>query len=104
MTNNQIKKYASDFRKGLLKDYPSESMCFVVTSPLATLLILEGIQCELTEGMVGKCHHFWIEFPNGNILDPTADQFKTPEGQDMPKVYIGQLPEWYKIKAPERRE
>ena len=95
MTKPQIKKFASEFRKGLLDSRQPESMCFAVTSPLVTLLNMHGVECQLKEGSVGDTNHFWIELPDGAILDPTADQFTDLGGATMPPVYIGKKPEWY---------
>ena len=94
-TSKKLVKIATEFRDGMLQGLPSVAMCFVICSALIGYLRYEGIECELIEGEVGNSNHFWIELTEGNILDPTADQFKKPDGSDMPKVYCGELPEWY---------
>ena len=92
----ELMKIVRGFRKGLLKTYPSESMCYVVCAPLSGYLQFCGYNCVLVEGKVGKCHHFWIVIDGGIIVDPTADQFKKPDGSNMPDIYIGEKPSWYK--------
>ncbi len=98
MTNDvtEIRKIVRGFRKGLLKTNPSESMCFVVCFPLSGYLRLCGYDCRVTEGKVGKYQHFWITLKGGIIVDPTANQFKKPNGSKMPSIYIGEKPVWYK--------
>ena len=97
MTDKQLKRYVSDFRKGLLEGHPSNAMCFVVTSPLASLLRLEGVDCELIEGEIinngSIWGHFWIKLADGRILDPTADQF------GLVSIYLGPKPESYVEKG-----
>ena len=98
MTDGQLLKAASGFRKGLLKNHSSESMCFVVTYPLQGYLSFLGFKTALIEGEI-DCGdhivgHFWLRLPDGRICDPTADQFSIPE-RAMPPVYIGEKPNWY---------
>jgi len=101
MTDTEIKKIASGFTKGLLGKRKSNSMCLAVTAPLQGYLSFCGLETELIEGeiKVGKItwNHFWLKLPDGRILDPTANQFKTPDGKDMPKLYLGKKPDWYKL-------
>lgn len=41
--------------------------------------------------------HYWLDMLDGNILDPTASQFKRPNGKRMPQIYHGPKPEWYHV-------
>ena len=91
MTNKQLLKYVSAFRRGILSGAASDLMCFAVCAPLQPLLQMDGVECELTSGMVGDMEHYWIELADGRIIDPTADQFS----ENMPEVYIGARPENY---------
>lgn len=93
----KLKKIVEEFRGGLLDHRPSGSMCFMVSSALAGYLSFSGYDCKLTKGYVGECEHFWLTLPDGIIIDPTADQFPQPTGDDMPKVYIGEKPDWYRL-------
>src|SRR5208337_1185750 len=87
----RFKKLVAEFRKGILGKRPSTNMCFVVSAPLQGYLhACCGVDCELESGMIGDYEHFWLRLQNGLILDPTADQFMTPEGDKMPEVYVGE--------------
>jgi len=102
--NLKLKQMAADFTKGLLGSRPSNQMCFAVCTALAGYLNFSGYHCRLTEGKVGKCEHYWLTLPDGTVLDPTADQFKQPSGDAMPRVYVGEKPEWYKISDNKGRD
>ena len=95
-TKDRAYQIASQFRRGLLGNRPSTQQCFTVCAPLQSFLSLHGIECELVEGDFGHTNHFWLKLKDGRILDPTADQFRKPDGGKMPRVYIGEKPEWYK--------
>jgi len=96
---NKLLRDATNFRKGILEGQPSKAMCFAVAAPLQGYLSFTGLKCRLIEGGVGEWVHFWIELPDGTILDPTADQFESPDGLKMPPVYIGKKPDWYLQEA-----
>lgn len=73
-------------------------MCYAVCAPLeGYLAYCCSIPVKLIEGEVDNTQHFWLQLADGQVIDPTADQFKTPDGKRMPKVYIGERPEWYKL-------
>ncbi len=99
MKDAQLKKFVLEFREGILGGRSSHMMCFAICSPLAPLLEMSGVKCELVEGVVvwtysGKAfetNHFWFSLPDGRIIDPTADQFD-PDGD---KVYLGPKPANY---------
>ena len=97
MTQSEILKTATNFRKGMIGRQSSKSWWFMISAPLEGLLRVMGCDCQLVEGHVGRDCHFWLKLPDGNILDPSADQFKKPDKTKMPPVYIGPRPEWYKI-------
>ena len=98
MTNSEIKKIATGFKRGLLNKRSSALMCFAVAAPLCSYLRCLGVECELVEGAVGRINHFWILLPNKKILDPTSNQFSDPfTGKKMPSVYIGEKPAWYSL-------
>jgi hypothetical protein len=92
VTDQQLLRFVSSFRNGILGDRKSSSMmCFMVCAPLATLLELDGIRCRLHESPHldrpdGIVNHFWIRLADGRVLDPTADQFAELR---LPKVYLG---------------
>lgn len=90
-------KIATGFRNGILGMEDSKEKCLMVSASLEGLLRFSGYDCTLTEGIVADWFHFWITFPDTTILDPTADQFSKPNGENMPPVYIGGKPKWYKV-------
>ena len=91
MNDGEILEFAKDFREGILDGDSSEMMCFAVCAPLETLLNMYGVDCELIEGSVGNCNHYWLELSDGRILDPTADQFNNLDRR-FPEVYLGAKP------------
>jgi hypothetical protein len=97
MSDKKIKRIAIEFRKGILGDRQSKSWCFAVSAPLCSYLSVCGIRGNVVEGKVGRHHHCWIELKDGRIVDATADQFKNPDGEPMPSVFVGLKPEWYKV-------
>jgi hypothetical protein len=104
MSDNGVKllRTVTQFRKGMIGDYSSRDWCFAISSALCGYLsAIHGYHCELVSGKVGRYHHSWIQLKDGRIIDATADQFKNPNGESMPPVYIGKKPEWYKVKISE---
>lgn len=104
MSDEELHRIAVDFRDGILGNGLSASMCFAVSAPLQCFLSMAyGYETEMAEaviivdtddGALG-CRHWFLRLTDGRILDPTADQFKTPLDTDMPPVYLGTLPTWY---------
>ena len=104
MTDKQLIKITTQFTKGIIgKRNKTDGYCFMVSAALQSYLnLLHGMRCELIEGEIrpnkgAAWNHFWLELEDGRILDPTADQFKDPDGSDRPMVYIGKKPKWYII-------
>ncbi len=95
----RLNRIVREFRAGFLDDEPSSRMCFVICSALEGYLSFMGYNCTLTKGEIDLgedvAEHFWLTMPDETIIDPTADQFKQPDGQDMPPVFIGIKPIWY---------
>ena len=98
MTEKKLRRIVEEFRAGILTgtNGSPRNMCFAVCSALAGYLHFEDIDCHCTEGKVGRHQHYWLTLPSGQIIDPTASQFKAPGKVDMPEVYIGEKPAWYK--------
>jgi hypothetical protein len=87
---------ALEFRQGILENGSSPRMCFAVCAPLQGFLsAIYNFETELTEGAIGEHQHYWLTLPDGQIIDPTADQFPNPTGEPMPEVFIGTRPDWY---------
>ena len=99
-SDKEILRLATGFTEGLLDGGEPKAMCYAVTFPLQAYLEMCGIETELISGMIktksGIWSHFWLLLSDGRILDPTASQFKTPDGKQMPKIFIGEKPKWYK--------
>ena len=97
MSDRELCKIASGVRRGILGKQSSDRMCLAVCLPLQGYLsFFCRLETELVEGDFDHINHYWLKLPDGRILDPTADQFSTPE-RPMPKVYLGPLPDWYKV-------
>ncbi len=76
---------------------PPHKMCFIISSAIKELLDAFDIKTQIIEGEIYHTdwYHFWLELEDGRIIDATAGQFKKPNGDDMPPVYVGQRPDWY---------
>ena len=102
MGDKELIRVATSFTKGVLGKKEPTGMCYAVSCSLQGYLSLCDLETELIEGdiKIGKdiFNHYWLKLPDGRILDPTASQFKTPEGEEMPKMYLGEKPKWYKLK------
>ena len=90
-----LKQIVTAFRDGIIDGKGSADKCLMVCAPLEGYLNLCGYECRMVEGRIGDSNHFWLVLPSGIIIDPTADQFKSPDGTTIPKVYIGERPKWY---------
>jgi hypothetical protein len=108
VTDKQLLKFAASFRKGILGDEPSQSMCAAVSLPLAALLRCNGVECETVESELSEelgllyANHVWIRLADGRALDATADQFNR-WGFNYPPVYLGAPTELHNAKAIEAR-
>ncbi len=94
-SKRELKRVALEFRNGLIGKAPSDGRCMMVCWPLHGYLELFGVLSKVIEADFGRTNHVWLELENGEILDPTADQF-SGEYVKLPKVYVGPLPEIYK--------
>jgi hypothetical protein len=92
----KLRRTVQAFREGVLDGEAPDRMCFVLSIALDSYLGFCGTRCELVKGQVFDCEHFWLKLiDTGEILDATADQFRAPDGSEMPRVYIGAQPDWY---------
>jgi hypothetical protein len=100
MSKMTLERIVSEFRQGILDADSSESKCYMVCAPLAGYLRCVGFEVKLVKGRIDgedfEAGHFWLELPDGRIIDPTADQFSS-ESRPMPAVYIGPQPKWYQV-------
>lgn len=100
MTEIEIVKFTASFRKGILGKRSPHQMCYAVCDPLYCLLVSLGEEVELISGEIrdeinGWWGHFWLKLPSGNIIDPTASQFRNETGDLMPDIYYGEKPNFY---------
>lgn len=102
LTDKQLIKICSQFRTGVIGRGASKNKCFMVSAPLHAYLKWLKVECALVEGFVtiGEMitNHYWLSLPDDRIIDPTADQFNEIKGKNMPKVYLGEKPDWYMKK------
>lgn len=96
MSNKALEKICLEFRRGILARRSAKGQCWFISTPLQGYLSLLGHETELVQGFVRGEGHYWLKRPDGTIVDATADQFLTPRGERMPKVYIGKKPRWYR--------
>lgn len=100
MSDDELLDVCSGFRDGILDcaryGGKSDGMCYAVSMALGGYLAWLGFECRLIEGAVGRSNHFWLQHPDGRIIDATADQFST-EKRPMPKVYLGSKPKHYRV-------
>ncbi|MGU3387229.1 hypothetical protein ACLBYG_22155 [Methylobacterium sp. D53M] len=90
ITDKQLVRIASEFRKGMLGDNPSTLWCFMICAPLGGMLrAIYGVDAELVEGDLGEINHVWLRLADGRVLDPTADQFNEARATPLPPVYLG---------------
>jgi len=99
----ELLKIITDFRKGILGNDKPNNKCYMVCSALYGFLIFLGYNSiKLVKGVVEqngeKYEHYWFELPDKTIIDPTASQFKDENGNILPKVYYGDLPNYYTIE------
>ncbi len=96
LTSNDLLDCALEFRQGILENGSPARMCFAVCTTLQGFLsAIYNFETELTEGAIGEHQHYWLTLPDGQIIDPTADQFSKPTGEPMPEVFLGTRPDWY---------
>lgn len=92
MTDSTLIQNVTEFRSGILWHTTSHGMCFAVSAPLQAYLSFLGLHTKLVQGRYKRREHYWLELPDGRILDATADQFDA----EMPVVYLGALPKYYR--------
>lgn len=98
----QLQMIVLDFRRGILAGRKSRGYCHAICAPLQAYLAILGYEAKLCEGWVDQPSgrgfgHYWLTLPDGEIIDPTADQFRYLKGYEkMPMVYIGPVPEGYR--------
>jgi hypothetical protein len=103
MNDKELLKTATSFRKGFLGKGKPDLQCFALSTALQGWLHFLGVNTDLICGDIETgdvydmtCNHYWLQLPDGRILDATGSQFNDSE-RNMPEVYLGNKPEWYLI-------
>ncbi|MBV7542230.1 hypothetical protein KW835_14115 [Acidovorax sp. sic0104] len=52
-------------------------------------MIRLGVEAVLVESDLDECNHIFLKLLDGEILDPTADQFNEGSRVQLPEVYLG---------------
>ena len=106
LTDADLIKLSTQFRYGVIGRTKSWGKCLLVTSPLYCYLKFLKVDCKMIEGYVtigdNITNHYWILLPDNRILDATADQFNEVREKQMPKVFVGEKPDWYMEKKKKR--
>lgn len=101
MKDKDLIRTIQSFTRGILGKRKPNGMCLAVCAPLQSFLLMGECYTKLVEGEIhingDLWNHFWLELKDGRVIDPTASQFKKPDGSGMPKVFIGEKPYWYTI-------
>lgn len=85
-----ILQFTIEFRAAILGGGDSARMCAAISGPLCAALTVQGVSCRLLESDLGECNHVFIQLNDGQVLDPTADQFNSRSQDSLPEVYLGQ--------------
>ncbi len=103
MTDKELLKVVTGFRKGILGKRKPLKMCYAVCWPLCSYLSICKVPTKLTEGEIKLASHnegitighYWLTLKDGRIIDPTASQFNGMGYDDMPEVFLGTKPDYY---------
>lgn len=86
---SDVLTYARMFRDAVLQGDSSDRMCVALSAPLHAALLARGHPCQLVVSDLGECEHIFLQLADGQVLDPTADQFNWWSRQKLPGVYLG---------------
>lgn len=86
MQKSEQLAYALQFREAFLRGTSSDRMCAALSAPLWAALSVLGVGGELHQVEFEDIAHIFIKLPDGDILDPTADQLS---GTGLPSVFLG---------------
>jgi hypothetical protein len=89
VTDKELIDYASEFRRAIIGDAPGAWWCAGISAPLHAVLTALGVAADIVKSDLGHCAHVFIRFPDGRVLDPTAEQFNWCSRVQLPAVYLG---------------
>ena len=84
-----VAAYAWAFREAILQGCSSERMCVAVSAPLHAALRVLDVHSQLVRADLEQGEHVFLQLPDGQVLDATADQFNAHSRQPLPGVYLG---------------
>lgn len=103
MSDKELLKTVTQFRKGFLGKRKPDLQCYALSTALQGWLNFLGVYTELicVDIETGDiydimCNHYFLKLADGRILDATGSQFNNDE-RNMPPVYLGGKPDWYLI-------
>lgn len=85
----ELLTYAREFREAILQGASSERMCVALSAPLHAAFRGLDIPSQLVISDLGECEHIFLRLADGQVLDPTADQFNRCSREKLPGVYLG---------------
>ena len=99
----ELKNVIKNFVEGLLKKANCNhagncyAMCQILKPYLSYFWEVETLinNTKVKQGRKNVNHYYLLRIKDGMIIDATASQFKKPNGKQMPKIFIGRIPEWY---------
>lgn len=103
MTDKELGKELTQFVNGLLKKAKCNhagncrTISLILQSYLAFVYDIDVfiVNTKVKQGRKKINHYYLMRVKDGVIIDGTSSQFKNTARKQMPKVYIGQKPEWY---------
>jgi len=95
MTDEELIRFAKEFRDGILDGRDPSRTCYMVSAPLAPLLRVSGVECSIDGWQTEEENHYFVRLKDNRILDPTIDQFA---GWEETPVYLGTgIPKIHKV-------
>jgi len=68
--------------------------------PMRAVLSCSGYKTSVVHGHVQqnglRREHWWLQMDDSRIIGPSAGLFINPEGERMPRIYLGVQPDWYR--------
>lgn len=100
MPPSRLLEYATALRAAVIADSSSAMLCMAITAPLHSALQRLGVKTLITASELDTCNHLFLTLDDGQVLDPTADQFNTPGSPRYPPVYLGPMLDIHRPSKP----